>query len=123
MGMRDARRQGGLGLIEILLALAVLAIASAVLYHYLSSTRASVERLQEQSPLALARLAADQATLGSIQTMLQAYRAQHGRWPPDKAAVLALFPTPPRFQCPGNDLEYEATEGSVRLLITDPGRC
>jgi prepilin-type N-terminal cleavage/methylation domain-containing protein len=117
------REQAGLGLIEIVLALAIVAIAGAVLYHYVSSTQRTVETLQERRPLAHAKLAADQATLATIQTMLRTYQAQHGRWPGDRAAVLALFASAPRFQCPGNDFEYDAAGGSLRLLITDPARC
>jgi type II secretory pathway pseudopilin PulG len=117
------RDQAGLGLIEIVLALAVVAIAGVVLYHYVSSTQRTVETLQERRPLAHARLAADQATLATIQTLLRAYQAQHGRWPGDRAAVLALLPSAPRFQCVGNDFEYDAAGGFLRLLITDPGRC
>jgi prepilin-type N-terminal cleavage/methylation domain-containing protein len=120
---RSATGQAGLGLIEIVLALAILAIAGAVLYHYVGSTQRTVETLQERRPLAHARLAADQATLASIQTMLRTYQAQHGQWPPDRAGVLALLPAAPRFQCPGNDFAYDAAGGSLRLLVTDPARC
>lgn len=125
-GVRSAlplRGQAGLGLIEIVLALAIVAIAGAVLYHYVSSTQKTVEALQERRPLAHARLAADQATLATVHAMLRTYQVQHGRWPEDRAAVLALLPATPRFQCAGNDFEYDAAGGALRLLITDPGRC
>jgi len=39
------------------------------------------------------------------------------------AGVLALLAAPPRFQCPGNDFEYDAGTGRLRLLIQDPARC
>lgn len=117
------RGQRGLGLIEILLVLVVLAIGGAVLYRYLGTTAETVEKIQEQRPLANAKLAADQATLTSIQGLVRAYQAQNGRWPADKGAVLALLAGPPRFQCPGNDLEYDPADGSLRLLISDSSRC
>lgn len=119
--MRDGQR--GLGIVEILLVLVVVAIAGTVLYRYLGTTAATIEKIQEERPLANAKLAADQATLTSIQGLVRAYQARNGQWPADKAAVLALLAGPPRFQCPGNDLEYNPTDGSLRLLITDSGRC
>ncbi len=118
--MTDRR---GIGLIEILLVLAIVAVAGFLLMRYVGSTATTVEKLQEEKPLAHARLAADQATLTSIQTLVRAYQAQHGQWPADKAAVLALAAGPPRFQCAGNDVEYDPASGSLQLVITDPGRC
>lgn len=120
---RSPRGQAGFGLIEIVLALVIVAIAGAVLYHYVSSTQRTVERIQERRPLAHAKLAADQATLATLQTLLRTYQAQHGQWPPDKAAVLALLPSAPRFQCAGNDVDYDPAGGQLRLLVSDPARC
>src|SRR6266581_4627874 len=85
--------QRGFGLIEILLVLVVVAIAGALLYRYFAATARTVETIQEQRPLATSKLAADQATLDSVQGVLRAYYAEHGRWPIDKAAVLAIVPT------------------------------
>lgn len=121
MGTRHGQR--GFGYVEILLVLVVLVLAGAVLYRYFSTTAQTIERIQEQRPLEHARLAADQATLASIQSLARAYQAQNGRWPADKAAVLALLASPPRFQCAGNDVEYDPADGSLRLLITDAARC
>lgn len=118
--MTDRR---GIGLIEILLVLAIVAVAGFLLMRYVGSTATTVEKLQEEKPLAHARLTADQATLTSIQTLVRAYQAQHGQWPADKVAVLALAAGPPRFQCAGNDVEYDPASGSLQLVITDPGRC
>lgn len=119
------RRAGdqGFGLIEILLVVAVVAVAGFVLMRYVGSTAATVERLQEERPLAHARLAADQATLASIQALARAYHAQHGAWPADRAAVLALLPAPPRWQCGGNDLDYDPGLGTLVLRISAPDRC
>lgn len=103
--------------------LVILAVAGTLLFHYIGSTARTVEQIQEQRPVSSARLAADQATLASIRSTLQAYRALHGRWPADKPGLLALLPSAPRFQCAGNDFEYEAAGGTVRLLIEDPGQC
>ena len=115
--------QRGFGLVEILLVLVVVAIAGALLYRYFAATARTVEKIQEQRPLATSKLAADQATLDSVQGVLRAYYAEHGRWPADKAAVLALLPSPPRFQCPENDFEYDPASGSLRLAVSDPARC
>ena len=116
----DAR---GFGLIEILLVLVIVAFAGFLFVRYLGSTARTVEKIQEERPLPNARLAADQATLASVQGTVRAYAAQHGQWPPDKAAVLALLQSPPRFQCAGNDFEYDPASGALRLLIADAARC
>jgi type II secretory pathway pseudopilin PulG len=118
------RRQEGLGLIEILIVLVIVgAITGVVLRQYMSSTQKTIEQFQQGKPLSFGKVAADQATLSTVRTALDLYRAQHERFPADKAAVLALLAGPPRFQCPGNDFEYDPASGSLRLLIQDPGRC
>src|SRR3989475_12113265 len=89
----------------------------------LGSTARTVEKIQEERPIANARLLADQTTLAAVRDTVRTYQAQNGQWPSDKAAVLALFQSPPRFQCAGNDFEYDPTSGTVRLLITDSARC
>jgi len=98
-------------------------IAGVILKQYMSSTERTLEQFQQQRPISYGKVTADQMTLGTVRTALDLYRAQHEQWPADKAAVLALLPAPPRFQCPGNDFEYDAGTGSVRLLIQDPARC
>lgn len=113
----------GIGLIEILIVLVLMAVAGALLYKYVMSTARTVETLKEQRPLAAAKLAADVATLGVIRSALDAYRSEHGAPPADKAAVLAILPAAPRFQCSGNDFEYDAAGGTLSLLINDPGNC
>lgn len=123
MAMRKPRSEQGGGLIEIIIVLAVVAVAGYLLFQYFGSTAKTVEKLQEERPLAHAKLAADQATLDAIKGLVQAYQAQNGRWPADKAAVLGLLTAPPRFQCPGNNIEYDAATGALRLAITDAGRC
>jgi prepilin-type N-terminal cleavage/methylation domain-containing protein len=121
--MRGKLDQRGLGLIEIVLVLVVLAVAGALLYRYVGSTARTVEKLQEERTLAHARLAADRATLWSMRSVLQTYHAQHGQWPADKPAVLGLLHSPPSFQCSGNDVEYDPAGGTLRLLIDDAARC
>jgi len=113
----------GFGLIEILIVLVVVALAGTLLYKYMLSTTRTVETMNEQRPLAGAKLAADVATLGTIRTTLEAYRSEHGGPPADKAALLALLPAAPRFQCTGNDFHYDASGGTLSLLINDPGAC
>ncbi|PYM38474.1 MAG: hypothetical protein DME12_20890 [Candidatus Rokuibacteriota bacterium] len=115
--------QRGFGLIEILLVLVVVALAGFLLVRYLGSTARTVEMIQEERPIAHARLSADQATLVSVQAMVRAHHAQNGQWPADKAAVLTLLQSPPRFQCAGNDFEYDPVSGDLRLLIADAARC
>jgi len=103
-GERGGRNERGIALIEILVVLVIMGlIAGVILKQYMSSP--------------------DQMTLGTVRTALDLYRAQHEQWSADKAAVLALLPAPPRFQCPGNDFEYDAGTGSLRRLIQDPARC
>ena len=115
--------QRGFGFIEIILVLAVVAVGGYLLMQYFGSTAKTVEKFQQERPIARAKLAADQATLDSIQGMVRNYQAEHGQWPPDKAAVLGLLAGPLRLQCPGNDLEYDPAMGALRLTITDAGRC
>ena len=116
--------QRGLGLIEIAVVLVVVAVAGALVYKYVGSTAKTVEKFQEERPLAHARLAADQATLAALVGALRTYQAMHeGKWPPDKSAVVALLAGPPRFQCAGGDFDYDAASGAVRLTVTDPARC
>ena len=115
--------QRGFGFIEVVLVLAVVAVAGYLLMQYVGSTAKTVETLQQDRPLARTRLAADQATLVSIQGIVRAYQAQNGRWPADKAAVLGLLASPPKFQCAGNDVEYDPATGGLSLAITDDARC
>jgi len=102
--------QRGFGLIEIVLVLAVVAAAGYLLMQYAGSTAKTVEKLQQDRPLARSRLAADQATLGSVQGLVRSYQAEKGQWPP-------------AFQCPGNDLHYDPASGTLGLAITDDSRC
>jgi len=121
------RRSGlgarGFGVIEILLVLVVVALAGALLMRYVGSTAKTLEKLQEDRPLQRSKLAADQATLDSVQGLVRNYQAEHGRWPADKAIVLSLLVSPPKFQCAGNDFEYDPARGTLRLLVTDDSRC
>jgi len=113
----------GFGFVEILIALVVVAVAGVLLYKYMASTAKTVEILQEQRPTGIARLTADQATAATISAQLTIYYAQHGQWPTDKGAALAALGSAPRFQCAGNDFDYDASNGQVRLVIQDPARC
>ena len=116
-------RAKGFGIIEIAIVVAVVAIAGFLLMQYVNSSSKSLETLKQERPIDRARLIADRATLGSIQSQVRAYQAEKGEWPPDKAAVLALLMGPPRFQCAGNDFEYDPATGTLRLTITDDTRC
>lgn len=122
--MKPVMNQRGLGLIEIAIVLVIVAIVGTLLYRYVGSTAKTMEKFKEDRPLAHARLAADQATLVSMQQALETYRATNeGKLPPDKAGVVALLAGPPRFQCEGGDFDYDASSGGLRLTVTDPGRC
>jgi prepilin-type N-terminal cleavage/methylation domain-containing protein len=116
-------RTRGFGLVEILIVLAVVAVAGYLLMQYVTSSTKTVEQLQQERPLDRTRLAADRATLASMQTLVRSYQAEKGEWPPDKAAVVGLLMAPPRFQCAGNDFEYDPATGALRLTVTDDARC
>lgn len=115
--------QRGFGLIEIIIVLAVVAIAGFFLMQYVNSTAKTTEMLQQDRPIDRTRLAADRATLASVQTVVRNYQAEKGQWPPDKAAVVGLLMGPPRFQCHGNDFDYDPASGALSLTITDDTRC
>ena len=123
----DARRPGtghrGFGLVEILVVLVVLALGGVLLLRYAGSTQKTVEKFQQDRPFAHARLMADRATLETLADLVRSYQAQKGQWPADRAAVLALLMSAPKFQCAGNDFEYEPATGALRLLVTDADRC
>jgi prepilin-type N-terminal cleavage/methylation domain-containing protein len=116
-------KQRGFGFIEIIIVVAVVAVAGFLLMRYFTSTAKTVEKLQEDRPLARAKLAADQATLTSVQGLVRNYQAEKGQFPPDKTAVVGLLASPPRFQCPGNDFEYDPATGTLGLSINDDSRC
>jgi hypothetical protein len=117
------RGEPGLGLVELLLIVVVLAVVGAALYGYFASTTRTVETVQQQKPLSAARLTADRATVAAIRTALQIYYSQHGAYPQGKEAVSALLNPSPAFQCEGNDYRYEPSSGQVTLVIDDPARC
>ena len=116
-------RQRGFGLVEILIVLAVVALAGYLLMQYIGASARTVEQLQQERPLDRSRLAADRATLTVMESALRTYQAEKGEWPADRAAVLALLAGPPKFQCAGNDFEYDPASGALRLTITDDTRC
>jgi type II secretory pathway pseudopilin PulG len=120
---RAARDERGVGLVEIALALVVVAIVGAVLYAYIGSTTRTVALVQEQRPLTAARLTADRATLTAIRGAIMVYYGQQGRWPESKETVASLLNPPPAFQCAGNDYTYDAATGQVNLLVDDASRC
>jgi hypothetical protein len=103
--------------------LAVVALAGYFVMQYVNSTANTTEMLQQERPIDRTRLAADRATLASVQTLVRNYQAEKGQWPPDKAAVVGLLMAPPRFQCRGNDFEYDPASGALGLTITDDTRC
>jgi prepilin-type N-terminal cleavage/methylation domain-containing protein len=62
-------RARGFGLVEILIVLVVVAVAGAVLYKYFASSARTVEQMQEQRPIATAKVAADHGfTYGDVRT-------------------------------------------------------
>ena len=116
-------KQRGFGYIEIVIVLAVVAVAGYLLMQYFTSTAKTVEKMQQDRPLARAKFAADQATLTSVQGLVRTYQAEKGQNPPDKTAVVSLLASPPRFQCSGNDFEYDPATGALGLTINDDSRC
>jgi prepilin-type N-terminal cleavage/methylation domain-containing protein len=115
--------QRGFGLIEILIVIAVVAVAGYLLMQYVGSTAKAVETLQKDRPIDRTKLAADRATLTALQGIVHSYQAEKGQWPPDKATVVGLLVAPPKFQCAGNDFEYDPVSGTLSLAITDDTRC
>ena len=115
--------QRGFSYIEIALVLAVVAASGYVVMQYVTSTTQTVEQLHRDRPLARARLVADRSTLQVLQTSVRTYQAENGKLPPDKDTVLSLMMAPPKFQCPGNDFEYDPVTGTLSLTITDDARC
>jgi prepilin-type N-terminal cleavage/methylation domain-containing protein len=115
--------QRGFGLIELVIVVAVVALAGYLLMQYVTSSAKSVERFQQERPLDRTRLAADRATLTALQTAVRNYQAEKGQWPPDKATVTGLLMAPPVFKCTGNDFEYDPATGALGLTITDDARC
>ena len=116
-------KERGFGYIEIVIVLAVVAVVGYLLMQYFTSTAKTVEKIQQDRPLARTKLAADQATLTSVQGLVRSYQAEKGQYPPDKATVVGLLVSPPRFQCAGNDFEYDPATGTLSLTITDDSRC
>ena len=121
--MRSAGGPSGMGLIEVAIALVVMAVAGFLVTRYVGFTASTVKTVQEERPLAHTRLAADQATLATMRGLVRTYQAQHGQPPADKATVLGLLAGPPRFQCTGNDVAYDPATGTLRLLVDDAARC
>jgi hypothetical protein len=98
-------------------------VAGYVIMQYVGSTAKTVEQFQKERPLDRTRLAADRATLATVQGLVRSYQAEKGQWPPDKATVLGLLMAPPQLQCAGNDFDYDPTSGTLSLTITDDSRC
>jgi prepilin-type N-terminal cleavage/methylation domain-containing protein len=115
--------QRGFGLVEILLVVAVIALGGYFLMQYVGSSAKSVETLKQERPIDRSRLAADRATLATLQSQVRAYQAEKGQWPSDKATVLGLLAGPPHLQCAGNDFDYDPATGTLSLTITDDSRC
>src|SRR5258705_10423184 len=111
-------KQRGFGYIEIVIVLAVVAAAGYLLMQYFTSTAKTVEKLQQDRPLARTRLAADQATLTTAQGLVRSYQPEKGQLPPDKTTVVGLLPGPPRFRCPGNAFKYDPPTGTPGLTTT-----
>ena len=115
--------QRGFGLLEILVVVAVVALGGYFLMQYVGASSRSVETLKQERPIDRSRLAADRATLATLQGLVRSYQAEKGQWPPDKAAVLGLLMAPPQLQCAGNDFEYDPASGTLSLTTTDDTRC
>ena len=115
--------QRGFGLIEILLVVVVVALGGYFLMKYVGSSAKQVEQLKQERPIDRSKLAADRATLTAMQGAVRTYQAEKGQWPPDKDTVTGLLNAPPRWQCAGNDFEYDPATGTLSLTITDDTRC
>jgi len=105
--------QRGFGFIEIVIVVAVVAVAGFLIMQYFTSTAKTPREAPARSCRSRGRgWRPTRATLASVQGLVRNYQAEKGQWPPDKATVLALLVSAPKFQCPGNDFEYEPTSGA-----------
>jgi hypothetical protein len=57
---------------------------------YVNSTTKTTEMLQQERPIDRTRLAADRATLASVQSAVRTYKAEKGHWPPPASGALSL---------------------------------
>ncbi len=122
-GGSEAGREGGVGMIELLIVLIVAALVGMVLLNYFRSTEQTVKTMTEQAPLAQSRLATDLATAAALRTAVTLYLSREGKYPPDKTTVDSLVHPPPTFQCPGNTYTYDPESGQITLAITESTRC
>src|SRR5438874_12813986 len=109
--------QRGFGLVEILIVVAVVALGGYFLMQYVGSSARSVETLKQERPIDRSRLAADRATLATLQGLVRAYQAEKGQWPPHQAAVVGLLAGPPSFQCVRHAADYDPASGTLSLPI------
>ncbi|MBI2461295.1 MAG: hypothetical protein HYV61_07380 [Candidatus Rokubacteria bacterium] len=116
-------RTRGIGVLELVTARLVAAVAAAGLLTYFRSTEEAVKSVTEEKVLERSRLVADRSTAGALRAAVTVYFGREGRFPPDKAAVDALVHPPPAFQCPGNDYTYDPAPGTITLAINDLARC
>jgi prepilin-type N-terminal cleavage/methylation domain-containing protein len=91
--------QRGFGLIEILIVVAVVAVAGYLLMQYVGSTAKTVETLQKDRPIDRTKLASDRATLTALQGLVRSYQAEKG-----------------------SGFEYDPASGTLSLAITDDAR-
>lgn len=117
------RRERGIGVVELVIALLVAAGVVAVVLAYFRSTEETVKTVTEQKPQARSRLLADRGTATALRGAVSLYFGREGKFPPDKAAVDALVQPPPAFQCPGNTYTYDPQSGAITLAINDLARC
>lgn len=115
--------QRGFGLIEILIVVLVIALGGYFVLQYVGASAKSVETLKQERPIDRSKLAADRATLTTLQSAVRTYQAEKSQWPPDKGTVAGLLNAPPRWQCAGNDFEYDPATGTLGLTINDDARC
>jgi prepilin-type N-terminal cleavage/methylation domain-containing protein len=121
--MTDRRGHRGFSLVEVVILLLVIAVASTAVYTYLGATRKSLETVNSSRPIAHARIMADLSTLAAIRTQLGVYQATHGQWPASGEELAAALRPAPQFQCAVNDYTYDPQSGAVGLVIIDAEHC
>lgn len=101
-------------LIELMVVVAILAIIAAI------AMLALWQNIQQR-----VRLAADHGTAAALRSAVAIYYGKsEGNFPPSKDVVSTLVnPSPPVFQCPSGDYNYDANDGAVTLTVNDDSLC
>ena len=106
------RNERGITLIELMVVLVIIAIIAGIVI-------ALYQDLNRKT-----RLVADKGTGAAIRSALSIYYSKHDGNFPTKAMLSTLVqPSPPVFQCPGQDYTVNANTGEIALTVNDAALC